>query len=142
MLDKLASNGFKLGEFINFLSSHYEFYDGTASQALAITVHPQANALWGQGATIADIFGRTRNNRRTSAITSIISSYFLAFFNPDDISTNRRGVNDRNLALLFHEGIHGYYVGINPLFDQDLMRIFGLSGPSGSITDYIQRNCF
>lgn len=145
VLEKLAANGFNLGAFVNFLSSNYEFYNGVTSHALAAgTIHPErtANILWGAGTTIATIFASTAGSQRTSALTSITSTYFLAFFNPGDISTDTRGINGRNMALLFHEGLHGFGARTNSFYDQDVMSIFGLTGVSGGISDYIQRHCF
>jgi YD repeat-containing protein len=145
VIDKLTANGFDLSEFVRYLSGPVEFYNGLTSQAPAAgTVHPQrtANLLWGARATIADIFNSPTNNRRTIALTSITSSTLLVFFNPTYISTDNGGVNGRNLGLLFHEALHGFGARSNSFYDQDLMRIFNLSGASNELSSYIQRHCF
>jgi hypothetical protein len=149
VIDKLAQKyGFGLSDFVSYLGKGANFYNGLTSQAPVagtITTPQAANAGFGRGATIASVFNNTSSGLQTNALTSITSPTLLVFLRPNAISRSRGGVNDDNLGLLFHEGLHGYggTQGGTSYFDQDLTSTFGLKGKdSGSISDHISRNCF
>jgi hypothetical protein len=96
-----------------------------------------------------------------SAVVAIGSEFkkLTVFFDPDAIDTNAKvssvngqkmvGLTNDNLALAFHEALHGYGNNIGSLkgnYDDDALTIlfYGESktGGSGVITDYILRKCF
>lgn len=101
--------------------------------------------LYGPGATVAGVFNDT-SSTKTNAMTSITSLTLLAFLRPGRVSTSKSGVNGGNLALLFHESLHGFggSLGGSSYFDQDLKSTFGLKSGKGSddITKHIKKNCF
>ncbi len=82
---------------------------------------------------------------------------FVVFYRPNDIDRGDDGgavgLNPGNLALHFHESLHGYGNANNligtaaspgPLSDEGLQNLFGLAtgGGSKNISDYIKENCF
>lgn len=167
VIDRLKSNGFDPSAFIRYLSGGADFYDGHYSNAQAaglLTSRQAANALWGIGATVANIFTRAGANGQrissgTTAVTSITSPTFLMFLNPaiitgaqvpTGVDLSNGGINSRNMAWLFHEALHGFGGTLQPqnFYDQTLLDIFypdpasRPTGLSGDITTYIQQNCF
>ena len=164
VLDKLAKiQGFSLVNFLVFLEQKSEFYNGNTSTVLQQTYHP--NEGYPGTFTVADRF---KNAPRVKAETSSNPSQpFTVFFRPNYIDTSEQlspttgerlvGIDSDNLALFFHEALHGYGVATGSLSsftDSALMTILGetdskgrvtpLSNADGSvvISNYIKRHCF
>ena len=148
VIDRLTPLGFNLNDFVSYLERGAAFYNGTTSQAPAagtVTTLQAANAGYGQGATVADVFANNANRRQTNALTSITSRSLLIFIRPGTLNVSQGGNNGDNFGLLFHEALHGYggSRGGTSFFDADLQDAFGLShGASQNISDYIQEHCF
>ncbi len=64
---------------------------------------------------------------------------FKSFFRPAAIELSQGGITDFNLAMIFHEGLHG----ITGWGDQRLQQAFGCENQSGNltrnITDYLEQ---
>jgi hypothetical protein len=142
VIDKLAKAfGFNFGNFLSYLGSGADFYNGLTSQALVagrVSPRQPADILYGTGATIASVF---KSHPGTNALTSITSLTFLSFFKPDAISTSNRGINVANETLLFHEALHGFTGKV----DEDIQAAFGIgvnSRDTSNITKHIRDHCF
>jgi RHS repeat-associated protein len=144
------SLGFNLGAFVTYLGHGADFYNGLGSNALiagtVTTAQAANNSPFFPGETIAQAFNTISGGQQTVALTSIMSPTLEVFLNPKFINRSNKGVNGQNLALLFHEALHGYggSLGGTSYFDADLRSAFGLPAgcPSSQISDYIQKHCF
>jgi hypothetical protein len=63
------------------------------------------------------------------------------FFRPSAIDTSNGGINFRNFALLFHEGIHGFTKKTDPEIQAALDPSL-VGGASINISIYIREHCF
>lgn len=119
------------------------FYDGTLSSASPVgTIYPPlaANSFLRSNPgiySIADIF---KSKPGTNAIASIVSDRFTAFFRPSAVGRGW-GSSQRNMSLVFPEGLHWYGQGKSDYSDQGLMDAFKLSGESGSISSHLEQKC-
>jgi len=130
--------GFDLKKFANYLGGRHEFYNGVTSTApiqgtlSPISIPPDPTPIWAR-------FNRTEST--TDAVTSSISPHLVVFFRPRAIDPSNGGVNVQNLAMLFHEGIHGF----TKKTDEQIQRALDPSlvgGASINISKYIADHCF
>lgn len=116
------------------------FYDGTKSTA-KINGNASPWDFWaalGTGRTIDRYFGL---NWDTDAMTCTGRPHgcgpFKSFFRPSAIDTSEAGVNENNLALLFHEALHG----ITGLVDSELQPALGckIQDDTHNISEYLRQ---
>jgi YD repeat-containing protein len=153
VLDKLKGIGFDLGDFLSYLSSGYDFNDGTKSKEPLVNVANQNQVNVPGVSTVGDLFNKLSG---LTALTSGVLSptRFTVFFSTGNSATNLSNAsNSYRMALLFHEAIHGYGSSLTggnvvngsvfgSFGDKGLMTLFGLTGSSSQITQYIQDHCF
>ena len=139
-----AHTGFQVGDFLRYLEQGAFFFDGVHSTVpiKGIVAPAQGNYYYSLNLE----FSHSHNGFQTKVLTSSISPVLMVFFNNDQISGSHDGVNSSNLALLFHEALHGFtaYSHSSDYYDPDLLSDFGLNvnGPSDQITKFIQQHCF
>jgi hypothetical protein len=114
-------------QFIGYLGRAHEFYDGENSQVAIKTA-----ACSNDTGTVQGYF-KSSNNASTCTVSAITcnegsTNKLRTFFEPRAISLANQGVTDGNIALLFHEALHGF----SKLDDPSLQKTLGCTQPVGN----------
>jgi hypothetical protein len=124
--------------FVSYLQQGFAPYDGTTSTApltvlgassLLTNKQVKSNFLTGSGQPDPDAYASTMGGQTPLTV----------FFNPYNFDKSGEGVNLENMALLFHEGLHGF----TNMTDVQLQNAFGCQTKSQldslNITDYLRQ---
>ena len=123
-----------LDEFVRFIGKGAEIYNGMTSQVKMCAAGLEAcNSVldW----TVAHYF--QLQGCDTGAATALHRTPLRTFFNPNAIAITSFGETDGNLAVLFHEALHG----LTGLGDSDLQSRLGcnVQDNTTNITNYLRQ---
>lgn len=144
VIEPLRSIGFDLAKFRNYLALGSDFRNGNESRLKFNDVFGPNLGVVDPKLTVQEFFLFAKSPKTGKPIANVLTSYPLSqkrltiFANPNTAQSSP--------ALLFHEALHGYGAYLNngnpgAYSDYPLMNLFGLTGSTDAITDYINQYC-
>jgi hypothetical protein len=131
----IGTNGsiYREGAFVTFLQKGFSPYDGTLSTAPVSLV---GISSFISNAKVKDQF----SDPAQDAETVLNQPQLTVFFNPSNLDKSNFGVNTFNMAIVFHEGLHGF----TGMTDGQLQSALGCTVQIASIniTDYLEQFVF
>ena len=139
VFDKLKNSSgipYQVSDFVVYLNKGFAPYDGTQSIApLSVLGSPQ------NGQVKDDFLVNGTPDPLTDAATQIGRTPLTVFLNPFNFDTVGFGANPGNMAVVFHEGLHGF-TGMSDVQIQGALGCTVHPPPvekSRNITDYVEQ---
>ena len=133
VFNKLNGPNWTPDAYITFLQKGFSPYDGTSSSGPVSLIGISSSA---SNQTVKQYF----SDPGQDASTVVNQPQLTIFVNASNFITSNYGVNTFNVAVIFHEGLHGF-TGMN---DPQLQQALGCTQQLASIniTDYLEQFVF